>query len=89
MFRHYWILTKLLINLVATVVLLLYMGTLEYLADRAADTTFASGDLDALRSPSAVVHATVALLLLLGATTLSVYKPSGMTRYGQRKLRGG
>jgi hypothetical protein len=32
-----------------------------------------------------VLHAGGALLLLLVATTLAVYKPRGMTRYGQRK----
>ena len=30
-------------------------------------------------------HAGAAVLLLLVAATLSVYKPRGMTRYGQRK----
>jgi len=32
-----------------------------------------------------VLHASLALLLLLVATTLAVYKPRGMTRYGWRK----
>ena len=31
LFRHYWVLFKLAINLVATIVLLLYMQTLEHL----------------------------------------------------------
>jgi hypothetical protein len=31
-----------------------------------------------------VLHAAAALLLLLVATTLAIYKPRGMTRYGQR-----
>ncbi|MBA3278123.1 MAG: hypothetical protein H0U22_05270, partial [Geodermatophilaceae bacterium] len=39
LFRHYWVLFKLLMNLFATVVLLLYMQTLSYLAGLAADTT--------------------------------------------------
>jgi hypothetical protein len=34
-------------------------------------------------SPS--LHAVLALLLLLVATVLAVYKPKGMTRYGWRK----
>jgi hypothetical protein len=38
-----------------------------------------------MRNPSPVLHAGAALLLLLVATTLAVYKPRGMTRYGQRK----
>jgi SNF family Na+-dependent transporter len=82
LFRHYWVLIKLLINVFATVVLLLYMQTLGYLAGLAADP---SVDLDALRDPSPVLHAGGALLVLLVATTLSVYKPRGMTRYGWRK----
>jgi hypothetical protein len=85
LFRHYWILAKLLINVLATLVLLLYTQTLGSLADTAAETTLFSGDLAALRSPSPVLHAGAALLLLLVATTLAVYKPPGMTPYGQRK----
>ncbi|MCA1706997.1 MAG: DUF2269 domain-containing protein [Actinobacteria bacterium] len=83
--RHYWVLIKLVINVVASVVLLLYMQTLGHLAAIAADTTSSSGDLSGLRSPSPVLHAGLGLLLLLVAATLSVYKPRGMTRYGQRK----
>ena len=85
LFRHYWVLVKLLMNISATIVLLLYMQTLDHLADVAADTTSSSGDLMRLRDPSPVLHASAALLLLLVATTLSVYKPRGMTRYGQRR----
>jgi hypothetical protein len=44
-----------------------------------------SADLGVLRYPSPVLHAGAALLLLLVATTLSVYKSRGMTRYGWRK----
>jgi hypothetical protein len=85
LFRHYWVLFKLAINLVATTVLLLYMQTLAYLAGVAAKTPLPSGELDGLRDPSPTLHATAALLLLLAATTLAIYKPRGMTRYGQRK----
>ncbi len=83
LFRHYWVVVKLLINVVATVVLLLYMQSVGDLADVASS----GGDLGRLRDPSSVIHAGAALVLLLVATTLSVYKPAGMTRYGQRKLR--
>jgi len=38
-----------------------------------------------VRTASPVLHAAAALLLLLVATVLAVYKPRGMTRYGQRK----
>ncbi len=82
LFRHYWVLVKLIINVFASVILLLYMQTLGYLADVAV-----SGDLRELRGLTAVIHGGGALVLLLGATALSVYKPRGMTRYGRRKQR--
>jgi hypothetical protein len=86
LFRHYWVLFKLVINVVATTVLLLYMQTLDYLGDVAARTTTeVPGELGELRDPSPTLHAAAALLLLLVATTLAIYKPRGMTSYGQRK----
>jgi len=85
LFRHYWVLTKLLMNVVATLVLLLYMQTLGRLADVAGETAVSSSDPRGLRDPSPVLHAAAALLLLLVATALAVYKPRGMTRYGRRK----
>lgn len=85
LFRHYWVVFKLLINVFATIVLLMYMQTLSYFAGEAADSRLSNADLLALRSPSPVLHAGAALLLLLVATVLAVYKPRGMTPYGQRR----
>ena len=87
LFVHYWVLMKLMITVAATIVLLLYMQTLDHLADVAARSAVAGGNLDGLRSASPLLHSGAALLLLLVAATLSVYKPPGMTRYGQRKQR--
>jgi uncharacterized membrane protein len=84
LFRHYWVLFKLLINVVATIVLLTYMETFSSMAHVAADP---SVDLGVVRNASPILHAGAALLLLLVATTLAVYKPQGMTRYGRRKQR--
>jgi presenilin-like A22 family membrane protease len=76
---------KLVINLVATIVLLLYMQTLQHLGDVAAAAMALSvTGFRGLSDPSPALHATAALLLLLAATTLAIYKPRGMTRYGQR-----
>jgi hypothetical protein len=82
--QHYWVAAKLLMNLFATAILVLYMQTLTHLADTARATTVA-GDLDALRSPSPVVHAVGAVVLLLVALVLSVYKPRGLTPHGYRQ----
>jgi hypothetical protein len=84
LFRHYWILAKLVINVLATAVLLMYMQTLGTLADLASQAG-STASVDDLKSPSAVLHAGAAVVLLLTATMLSVYKPRGLTRYGQRK----
>lgn len=86
--RHYWVLTKLLINLVATTILLLYMQTLTYFATVARSTATTGTASDALPSASPVLHAGGAVVLLLLAAVLSVYKPRGMTRYGQRRQYG-
>lgn len=80
--RHYWVVLKLLITAFATVILMIYMGTFRQMAGVAADPIV---DLGLVRNPSPVLHATLALVLLVIATVLGVYKPFGMTPYGSRK----
>ena len=82
LFRHYWVVFKLLITLFATAILLMYMGTFRYMAGVAADPAV---DLDRVRSASPLLHAFLALLVLMVATVLAVYKPRGLTPYGQRR----
>lgn len=84
LFRHYWVVAKLLLTLLTLIVLLLQMEVISYIAAVAVETTF-SADLLGLRR-SLVIHAAGGLVVLLVTTTLSVYKPRGMTRYGWRKL---
>ena len=83
--RHYWIVAKLFINVVASVILLLYMQTLTYLSGVAAQPTWSDADISILRTPSTILHSSAGLVLLLIATILSVYKPRGITPYGWRK----
>ena len=82
LFRHYWVLFKLLLTVLATIVLLMYTQTVAYFARAAEDATLALGEL---RAWTFVLHAAAALLVLLVTTVLAVYKPRGMTRYGRRK----
>lgn len=82
LFRHYWVVFKLGINVLATAVLLVYMGTFDAMADVASDP---SADLDTVRTLSPVLHAGAALVLLLTAIVLALYKPRGLTPYGQRQ----
>jgi hypothetical protein len=80
--RHYWVVWKLLITVFSTVILLVYMGTFRQMAGVAADATV---DLHLVRNASPLLHASLALVLLLVASVLAVYKPLGMTAYGRRK----
>jgi hypothetical protein len=84
--RHYWVVAKLLITVPATILLLVHMPPISHVADVAAQTTLSSTDLAQLRIQF-VAQAAGALLVLLVATTLSVYKPRGRTRWGRRKRR--
>ncbi len=84
LFRHYWVLFKLLITVFATAVLLLYMETFRFMAGVVSDP---NAEVGVVRNESPMLHTTLALLLLLVAATLSVYKPRGMTRRGWRKQR--
>ena len=85
LFRHYWVVAKLLLTLLTLIVLLLQMEGITYFAAAAVETTLSSADLLGLRR-SLVIHASGGLIVLLVTTTLSVYKPRGMTRYGWHKL---
>jgi hypothetical protein len=84
LFRHYWVLMKLLITILATIILLVHMQPISYMADVAAEMTLSSADLRQLRI-QLVADAGAGLLALLTTTTLSIYKPRGLTPYGQRK----
>jgi hypothetical protein len=80
LFRHYWVLFKLVLTLIATVVLVLYTQTISTVAGMAADPAMTGMDF-----PSALLHTVGGLVVLVLTTVLAVYKPRGMTRYGQRK----
>lgn len=71
LFRHYWILVKLVLTVGAVTILLLHMPAVGRRAGAAAE----------------LIHAGGGLLVLLTTTTLSVFKPWGRTRYGLRTSR--
>jgi hypothetical protein len=85
LFRHYWVVVKLLLTVFATGVLMAKMELIGYAARLATETTLPRTDLRAA-GIQLVVHAAGGLLVLLVPAVLSVYKPAGMTGYGRRKL---
>ena len=86
LFRHYWIVAKLLITLLSTLILLIHMQPISHLASVAAEANLAGGNFLPLRTQM-VIAAAAAVLALLVATTLAVYKPRGLTPYGLRRQR--
>lgn len=85
LFRHYWVVLKLLLTAFATFVLLLHMPTVSVIVGAAAETHSVQ-----LGGPHAeLLHAGGGLLVLLVCTILAMYKPLGMTPYGSRKQATG
>ncbi len=84
--RHYWVVFKLLLTVLATGVLLLKLAPISFLADSASKVTFSSTTFVGLQT-SLLVHAVGGLVVLLTATVLAIYKPQGLTPYGLCRLR--
>ena len=84
LFRHYWILAKLVLTILSTLIMQIHMQPINVLASAATNTTLSSADLRDLRIQM-IIASTAALLVLLVETALAVYKPRGMTPYGWRK----
>jgi hypothetical protein len=79
LFRHYWVLLKLLLTVFATAILLVEAQTVTVIAEAAASLE------DPRVLPGSLPHSVGGILVLLVVTVLSVYKPRGVTRYGWRK----
>jgi hypothetical protein len=77
--RHYWVLAKLVLTVVATLVLLKEASVVGDLASLAVSSA------DARELSSTLPHSGGGLLILLTTAVLSVFKPRGLTRYGWRK----
>lgn len=86
LFRHYWVVAKLLITVLSTIILLIHRQPIGMLADIAAGSAGWESGLRRVQMQLAV-DAAAALFALLLATVLSIYKPKGVTPYGWRKQR--
>jgi hypothetical protein len=81
--RHYWLTIKLLLTLAATLALLIHMQPTTWLGDAAMARAATLATLVALQQQLAV-DAGAALVVLVLATLLSIYKPPGLTPLGWR-----
>ena len=80
LFKHYWIVVKLFLTIAATIVLLLHMQPISYLAGVAADASFSNTQELGLRI-QLIADAGAAILVLLAIITISVYKPWGKIQF--------
>ena len=81
LFRHYWVLISFVLTVFAAVVLILHMPTVSSQADVAREVDGARLD----RLGGDLLHPGIGLVVLLVVQVLNVYKPRGMTPYGQRR----
>ena len=85
--RHYWVLIKLVINVLATAILLLHMRPIGHLARVAAEGSL--GDEHRATQIQIIADAGLALVALLAATVLSIYKPRGVIGRRRRSVEIG
>jgi hypothetical protein len=83
LFRHYWVIVKLVLTLIAIAVLLVQLAPIDALAAVAADASAPLSSMKEAQRP--LIHAIGGLVVLLVVQILGVYKPKGLTRYGWRK----
>lgn len=84
LFRHYWVLVKFMLTMLATTLLLLHTQPISRLAAVARAGTVAGRDVRAMQI-QIVGDAGAAVLALLVNVTLSTYKPRGLTAYARRR----
>lgn len=86
LFKHYWIIVKLILTLGSTVLLLLHMNPISHLAGIAADGSLSASNLPGLRI-QLIAQSGAALLVLLVITTISVYKPWGRVGVARKPVK--
>ena len=85
LFRYYWVVAKLVLTVVATIILLVHTQPIGRVASLAARRMLSSADLHQLRL-QLIADAAAAIIALVVSTTLSVYKPWGLTPYGRAAI---
>jgi hypothetical protein len=82
LFTHYWIIVKLFLTVGSTVLLLLHLQPISYLANVASDASF-SNLQHAEQIIDLIAKSGAAILVLLAITTISIYKPWGKMQLKQ------
>jgi len=80
LFKHYWIVVKLFLTIAMTILLLLHMQPISYLASVAKGPSF-SNSQNSEQLIDLIAKAGAAILVLIAIATISVYKPWGKIRF--------
>ena len=86
LFRYYWVLLKLILTVGSTVLLLVHQFMAVARAARLVSAA-AAGTMPSVGrlGTELVTKAGLAIVVLIVITTISIYKPWGLTSYGRRK----
>lgn len=82
LFNHYWVVISLVFTSIAVLVLVLHMPDVSAAANVARTASLA--ELQQLGSDLA--HPAIGLVILVVVQVLNIYKPRGLTAYGQRRI---
>jgi hypothetical protein len=79
--RHYWVLIALVLTSLALAVLILHMPSVS----ATAATARTGDDRAVVQLGGDIVHPALGLIVLVVVAVLNLYKPRGLTVYGQRQ----
>ena len=79
--RHYWVLIALVLTSLALAVLILHMPSVS----ATAATARTGDDRAVLQLGGDIAHPALGLIVLIVVAVLNLYKPRGLTGYGQRQ----
>ena len=82
LFKHYWVVVKLFLTVASTILLLLHMQPISYLAGVATESSFSNSQYSG-QLINLISKAGAAILVLLATTTISIYKPWGKIQLAQ------
>jgi hypothetical protein len=79
--RHWWVVVKLAITVLSTIILLVHLSPIDALAHATPSSHLSGTQIQMIAASGA------ALVALLFMTVVSVYKPRGLTRHGAAQLQ--
>ncbi len=86
LFKHYWVLIKLLLVVLATAILIVKIELIDYAAELSTKSFLPRAELHEM-GIQLTVHAAGGMIVLCLPLILSIFKPEGRTPFGWRKLR--